>query len=319
MISSPLINPKCDEVNRLKDMSWCGYDRSLHLVHAASDRAIRHSRPYVLLKRRYVLLHQVGKGGMGTVYEAVDLLYSLRVAVKEMNNMGLHQQQLIEATDAFRREAHLMSRLHHPNLPTMYDYFTEAGRYYLVMDYIEGQTLEDLLSRMPTGKLPVKSVLAIGMQLCVVLDYLHTRPRPIVFRDLKPANIMVTPQGKLFLIDFGIARQFKPGQTQDTLICGTPGYVAPEQYAGKTQTTPLTDIYSLGATLYRLLTGEDPPLSPLLFMPLNSQSQALPTELVQLIKRMMDSDEYSRPTSTVVVGRALQHIVLQQVPTDLPP
>ena len=130
---------------------------------------------------------------------------------------------------------------------------------------------------------------------------------------------MVTPQGKLFLIDFGIARQFKPGQAQVTLIYGTPGYVAPEKYAGKTQTTPLTDIYSLGATLYRLLTGEDPPLSPLLFTPLNSQNQALPTELVQLIKRMMDSDEYNRPTSVVVVGRALQLIASQQIPTDMPP
>lgn len=319
MISSPLINPKCDEVNRLKEMGWCKYDRSLHLVHTASDRATRHSRSYVLLKQRYALLHLVGKGGMGTVYEAVDLLYSQRVAVKEMNNMGLHQRQLIEATEAFRHEAHLMSRLHHPNLPTMYDYFTEAGRYYLVMDYIEGQTLEDLLSRMPTGKLPVKSVLAIGMQLCAVLNYLHTRRRSIVFRDLKPANIMMTPQGKLFLIDFGIARQFKLGQTQDTLICGTPGYAAPEQYGGKTQTTSLTDIYSLGATLYRLLTGEDPPLSPLLFTPLNSQSQALPTELAQLIHHMMDFDEYSRPASVAVVGRALQHIALQQIPTYIPP
>src|SRR5438876_12084422 len=115
----------------------------------------------------------------------------------------------------------------HPNLPRIYDSFTEDNRWYLVMDFIDGQTLDDYLEQVNGGKLSIEEVLEIGIQLCSVLDYLHTRHPPIIFRDLKPTNIMHTVRGQLYLIDFGIARHFKPGQAKDTIALGSPGYAAP--------------------------------------------------------------------------------------------
>src|SRR5438128_11181862 len=140
------------------------------------------------------------------------------------------------------------------------------------MEFIEGETLEEYLNKASRGYLPLIEALDIGMQLCTVLDYLHTRFPPIIFRDLKPANIMRTANGHLYLIDFGIARHFKPGQSRDTMALGSPGYAAPEQY-GRAQTTPRADIYSLGVMLQQLLTGNNPtqPLVDLALSPLQDQ------------------------------------------------
>jgi hypothetical protein len=183
--------------------------------------------------------------------------------------------------------------------------FSENGRWYLVMDFIEGETLEARLSHAPGGRLPVPEVVQIGVQLCTVLEYLHTRQPPIIFRDLKPANIMVTPTGDLSLIDFGSARLFKPGQTKDTTSFGSAGYAAPEQY-GKAQTTTQSDIYSLGATLHQLLSGSDPANSPFLFAPLN---RAEPEGLKELIEQMLATDPAKRPASVAVIKRDLARMV----------
>src|SRR6266702_1563126 len=212
-----------------------------------------------MLNRRYRIVSQVGKGGFGAVYKAEDIQFDNRlVAIKEMSQSALSPQEVLEATDAFRREARFLAGLTHPNLPRIYEQFSDMGRWYLVMDYIEGETLEAYLDKMG-GKLPLVGtgtshvgVFNIGIQLCSVLNYLHTRQPPIIFRDLKPANIMLTADGHIFLIDFGIARHFKPGQVKDTTALGSSGYAAPEQY-GKAQTTPRADIYGLGATLHQLL------------------------------------------------------------------
>src|SRR5260370_7870226 len=219
-----------------------------------------------LLKQRYRIIGQVGKGGLGGVYKAGDLQFGNRmVAIKEMSQSSLSPQELVEATDAFKREALLLAGLTHPNLPRIYEQFTDIGRWYLVMDFIEGETLEEHLSKVKGGKLPVDKVLEIGVQLCMVLEYLHMRQPPIIFRDLKPANVMLTASGHIYLIDFGIARHFKPGQAKDTAALGSIGYAAPEQYGGKAQTTPQSDLYGLGATLYAMLTGDDPSESPFHF------------------------------------------------------
>ena len=164
-----------------------------------------------------------------------------------MAQKGLDAQELVEAVNSFKHEAMLLAHLQHPHLPRIYDHFSDLGRWYLVMDYIEGETLEDYLQKVPrdprtgTRHLDAEEVLAIGIQLCAVLDYLHTRRPPIIFRDLKPANVMRTHNNHLYLIDFGIARHFKSGQTKDTIPLGSPGYAAPEQY-GKRQTTSRADI-----------------------------------------------------------------------------
>ena len=266
-----------------------------------------------LLKQRYRIIAQIGKGGFGAVYQAADSAFGDRlVAIKEMSQNRLTPQEMAEATEAFKREALLLAELRHPNLPRIYDYFSDAGRWYLVMDFIEGETLEERLYSLSGRGLAGEEVLDIGIQLCSVLDYLHTRHPPIIFRDLKPANVMRTPTGHLYLIDFGIARHFKPGQIKDTMPLGSPGYAAPEQY-GKGQTTPRADIYSLGVTLHQLLTGSDPAQTPFRLAPLQLDGHPILSQLETLIKHMSELDEANRPQSIAVVTPVLQRIAKQQV------
>jgi WD40 repeat protein/tRNA A-37 threonylcarbamoyl transferase component Bud32 len=267
----------------------------------------------ILLKERYRILEQVGRGGFGAVYKAADTLFGYRlVAVKEMGQSRLSPQEMAEAIEAFKREAHLLAGLQHPNIPAIQDYFGEAGRWYLVMDFIEGETLEEHLRKSSGGYLPVEKVLDIGMQLCTVLGYLHTRQPPIIFRDLKPDNILLNSSGQIYLIDFGIARHFKPGQSRDTVAFGSPGYAPPEQY-GKGQTTPRADIYALGATLHQLLTGDDPSQTPFRFAPLQLRSQTTPVGLDALITSMLEIDEKRRPASMHAIKLELQGFVAQRI------
>ncbi len=266
-----------------------------------------------LLKQRYRIIAQIGKGGFAAVYQAADSAFGDRlVAIKEMSQNCLTPQGMAEATQAFKREALLLAKLRHPNLPRIYDYFSDAGRWYLVMDFIEGQTLEERLHSLPGRGLAGEEVLGIGIQLCSVLEYLHTHQPPIIFRDLKPANVMRTPAGHLYLIDFGIARHFKPGQSKDTMPLGSSGYAAPEQY-GKGQTTPRSDIYSLGVTLHQLLTGCDPAQTPFRLAPLQLYGHPILSQLETLIKHMSELGEATRPQSIAVVKQALQRIAKQQV------
>ena len=259
------------------------------------------------LKQRYVVLAQIGRGGFGAVYRATDTQFGGRhVAIKEMSQNNLSAQQLLEAATAFHREAMMLASLTHPNLPRIYEQFTDTGRSYLVMDFIEGETLEETLQQK---QLPIEQVLTLGIQLCDVLDYLHTRQPPIIFRDLKPANIMLTPSGHLYLIDFGIARHFKPGQSKDTAALGSTGYAAPEQY-GKSQTTERADIYSLGATLHQLITGNDPSDSPFHFASIALPHPSL-KGLDTLLVSMLTIDMTKRPASAAVVKRELQRLLTQ--------
>lgn len=260
-----------------------------------------------IIRQRYRVLAMVGKGGFGAVYKVADTQFGNRVlAIKEMSQSNLSTPELLEATDAFKREALLLANLIHPNLPRIYEQFSETGRWYLVMDFIEGQTLEAYLDKTG-GKLPVEKVLDIGIQLCSVLDYLHTRQPPIIFRDLKPANIMLAANGHIYLIDFGIARHFKPGQVKDTTALGSSGYAAPEQY-GRQQTTQRADIYALGATLHQLLSGNDPSDSPFHFAPLQLRANPVLAGLETLIMQMLDMDVNKRPPSVASVRLALQRI-----------
>ena len=258
-----------------------------------------------LLKKRYQIVAQIGSGGYGKVYKAIDTEFANRsVAIKEMLQRGLSEQEIAEGTEAFKRESLMLATLTHPNLPSIYDYFTEEGRYYLVMSFIEGGTLDDYV-RTKGGLLPVEKVLQIGIQLATVLSFLHTRKPPIIFRDLKPSNVMRTPDGQIYLIDFGIARHFKHGKVKDTAILGSPGYAAPEQY-GRAQTSPQTDIYSLGALLHYLLTGIDPSLAPFVHQTLHISAYP---QFASLIMCMLELDVKKRPLSMGNIKRELQRIV----------
>ena len=287
-------------------------------------------RPFTLFRNRYAVLEKVGEGGFGSVYKARDMQSNDRlVAIKEVCLTGLSSQAVSDAADAFQREVRLLSQLDHPNLPRLYEYVQMPDYWYLVMDFIEGETLEQYQHRMPGGRLLLSEVLSIGIQLCAVLDYLHTWQPPIVFRDLKPSNVMRTPTGRLYLIDFGIARYFKPGQTKDTVALGSHGYAAPEQY-GRAQTTPRTDIYSLGVVLHQLLTTKDPSEAPFCFSPLRPRSpeervepgslttsmvEVLVNKLETLVNRMLAMEMEKRPSSIAQVKEELE--VLSKLWTDI--
>ena len=268
-----------------------------------------------ILKERYHIVSRVGKGGMGAVYKTKDANLNNRfVAVKQMLQFGWSvqerqlpqaQQILAEHTKGFRREAELLANLMHPNLPRIYEHFTEGECCYIVMDYIEGINLLKHLERCG-GRLPLAEALRIGIDLSAVLSYLHSQQPPIIFRDLKPANVMRTSTGHLYLIDFGIARLFKPEQTKDTAIFLSPGYAAPEQH-GSGQTTPQSDIYSLGATLHHLLSGHHPAETPFIFSPLQTDY----AELNTLVRTMVEIDKKNRPANTEVIRQALQRILTQ--------
>ena len=272
---------------------------------------------HTLFRNRYIIVSKVGSGGFGSVYKATDIQSGDRlVAIKEVSLQGLHPRAIIEVTTAFQREVSVLSQLDHPNLPRLYEHFQNPDHWYLVMDFIAGETLEQYQSKAPNGRLLLSEVLDIGLQLCIVLDYLHSQQPPIVFRDLKPANIMRTPTGQLYLIDFGIARYFKPGQAKDTVALGSLGYAAPEQY-GRSQTTPRADIYSLGALLHQLLTARDPSEAPFRFLPLRPKSHSDPgslttsmvdmlvNKLETLITSMLEMDVNKRPPDVACVKQEL--------------
>jgi hypothetical protein len=228
-----------------------------------------------MLRGRYRVLRVIGGGGMGAVYKAEDTKQdALQVAVKEMrtdmetashsNNSGQTEEERArereerrQLLEAFRREAQILSDLKHHNLPRVTDFFTEGGRPYLVMDLIPGESLEKRLDRLRGQPMEESEALQYGIQVCHVLSFLHVQEPAIIFRDVKPANIMIMPNGQIKLIDFGIARTYKEGKRRDTMSMGTAAYAPFEQF-GKGQTDARSDVYSLAATLFHLLTGRPP-------------------------------------------------------------
>ena len=213
---------------------------------------------HTVLEGRYRVVRMVGQGGFGAVYEATDERFQARrvVAIKEMSDAQLNPTEKVQAIQDFRREADLLVSLKHPNLPNVSDFFEEGGKAYLVMEFVEGKTLEKVQedANAPLGE---SMIMGKALQLCDVLSYLHTQPQPIIFRDMKPSNVMLTKDGQIKLIDFGIARNFKSTASKDTQSLGSRGYAPLEQY-GKGQSDARSDIYALGATLYDLLTHSTP-------------------------------------------------------------
>jgi serine/threonine protein kinase len=206
-----------------------------------------------LLNKRYMILRTIGQGGMGAVYQAQDMKRKSMCAIKEMSLSMVPAEDRSRAIQNFETEATILSGLSHPNLPTFTGRFTEGSRHFLVMEYIDGLTLDEYLESN-NGPFSERRVMGWARQLCDVLAYLHNQPTPIIFRDLKPGNSMITRDGHIKLIDFGIARFFRQASSQDTQLLGTPGYAPPEQY-GKSQTDERSDIYSLAMTLFHLMTN----------------------------------------------------------------
>jgi serine/threonine protein kinase len=218
-------------------------------------------KPGITLQDRYLILGVLGSGGMSSVYKGRDLHFpnvTKLVAVKEMVNLAADPTMYEMVIRNFEREADLLATLSHPAIPRIYDYFTQDASSYLVMEFIEGKDLEAIV-RERDEFLTEEQVVNWAIELCDVLDYLHNhQPQPVIFRDMKPSNVMVDQHGHIRLIDFGIARLFQPGQ-KGTMI-GTEGYSPPEQYRG--EASPQGDLYALGATVHHLLTQRDPRAEP---------------------------------------------------------
>jgi tRNA A-37 threonylcarbamoyl transferase component Bud32 len=267
--------------------------------------------PGDILQYRYVIINKFGGGGMGTVYKASDNRVANRVvAIKEMKQDTLTTAQLELAYKRFEREAAILSLVQNEHLPRIHHFFEEAGRYYFVMQFIEGETL---LQQVSTNQVPVLVAVDYALQLCDVLIHLHTRRDPIIFRDLKPSNIIIQPDGHLFLVDFGIARNFRAGKTSDTEFFGTPGYMAPEM--SLTQTDARSDLFSLGVTLHFTLTGKIPEyvernraLTPVL-----AHNAEAPAQLYALISKLVQMAPDARPQSAAEVKSQLERIQRQML------
>ncbi len=207
----------------------------------------------------------------------------------------------------FVQEARMLVHLNHPNLPKVNDAFIEADAFYLIMEFIEGTTLESLLRDRKGGPLDVGYVVEWGLQIADVLGYLHRQNPPIIFRDVKPANIMLQPDGVVRLIDFGIARRFNPESNKDTSLLGSVGYSPPEQF-GRQQTDMRSDIYAFGATLHHLLTAVEPSQTPFKFKPVSQLNPDVPPQLSELIARCVLLDVESRPADMNEVLTSLKMI-----------
>jgi len=259
-----------------------------------------------VLNGRYEIARRIGGGGMGAVYLAKDRnLGDASRAVKEMVEAHLDPNQHEKAIGDFKRESLLLTALEHPSIPTIYDYFYDEslGRFYLVMKYISGGDLASRLRNAPGGRIDEKTVTDWGMQVADVLQYLHGRPKQIIYRDLKPANLMIDGNsGRVMLIDFGIARWVKQEEKGVTAV-GTMGYAPPELFAGRVE--PRSDVYSLGATMFHLLTGSDPQDNPLLIFDFAKNPrprQITPSLSSEIEQILMQAVEYKLEDRFVSAG-----------------
>ncbi len=264
--------------------------------------------PGTILQGRYHVETTIGIGGMSIVYRGRDLRFkdvARYCAIKEMAQSAPDSQTRLLNLKNFQREAGLLATLQHPAIPKVYDFFEEGGKVYLVLEFIPGKDLETVLEE--AGKpLPEERVARWALQICDVLDYLHNhKPEPIVFRDMKPSNIMVVDDDRIVLIDFGIARNLNRSDRKGTMI-GTEGYSPPEQYRGVAE--PVGDIYALGATLHHLLTNTDPRLeTPFTFQdrPIRQINPSVSAEMEAVIARALEYDMAGRWQSAAEMRQAL--------------
>lgn len=273
-------------------------------------------QPGSILAGRYQIQEEIGRGGFSTVYRAVDEKAGSDrrlVAIKRIQLDQLSPRQALDATETFHREVALLPRFGNVvGIPAYHEYLTDAENWYLITQYIKGQTLEAYLQKAPGGYLDEKEVIELGIGLADVLKTLHASEPPVIFRDLKPANIMITPDHSLFLIDFGIARTFMPGKTKDTTPLGSPGYAPPEQY-GSAQTDQRSDIYSLGATLQTLLTGRD--LLELRDGEPSRNPKAPSRKLHKLLEKMLSVEAVQRPADMDQIKKRLEFLQTRPVMT----
>lgn len=256
-----------------------------------------------LVDGKYRILNKVGQGGMSVVYMAMNERANKTWAIKEVRKDGSQdfdvvKQGLIVETD-------MLKRLNHSHLPSIIDVIDGEDSFLIVMDFIEGKTLKDVLNEY--GPQPQESVVDWAKQLCDVLGYLHSREPAIIYRDMKPSNVMLKPDGDIVLFDFGTAREYKAQSIEDTTCLGTKGYAAPEQYGGHGQTDARTDIYCLGATMYHLLTAHNPGEPPYKMYPIRQWNPSLSAGLEAIILKCTQDNPAERYQSCAELLYALDH------------
>ena len=256
------------------------------------------------IDNKYEVLKEIGRGGMSIVYLAMDKRLNKQWAIKEISKISNDRNNQV-IVQSLLVEANLMKRLDHPALPRIVDIIDNGSTIYVVMDYIEGESLDKIL--ISGGAQPQENVIKWAKQLCDVLKYLHSQTPPIIYRDMKPANVMLKPEGGLKVIDFGIAREYKEYNINDTVSLGTRGYAAPEQFGGMGQTDARTDIYCLGVTLYHLVTGQNPSEPPYELYPIRQWNPALSSGLEAIINKCTQLNPDDRYQSCDELMYALEH------------
>lgn len=256
-----------------------------------------------IIDGKYKILNKIGQGGMSVVYLAMNERANKQWAIKEVRKDGTKDYEVVK--QGLIAETDILKRLNHPHLPSIIDVIDCDDTFLIVMDYIEGRTLDHWLKK--EGAQPQERVVEWAKQICDVLGYLHSRKPPIIYRDLKPSNVMLKPDGKIMIIDFGTAREFKEQSIEDTKCLGTQGYAAPEQYGGHGQTDARTDIYNLGATMYHLLTGHNPSLPPYEMYPIRQWNPALSSGLEAIVTKCTQRNPNDRYQSCAELMYALEH------------
>lgn len=256
-----------------------------------------------IIDGKYKILNKVGQGGMSVVYLAMNEKANKQWAIKEVRKDGVKDFELIK--QGLIVETDMLKKLSHPSLPSIVDVIEDDNTFLIVMDYIQGNPLSKTLEEY--GAQSQENVVEWAKQLCDVLVYLHSRKPPIIYRDMKPANVMLKPDGSITLIDFGTAREYKSKNIADTTCLGTIGYAAPEQFGGMGQTDARTDIYCLGATLYHLVTGMNPCEPPYEIKPIRQINPALSNGLEKIIMKCTQRDPDARYQSCAELMYDLEH------------
>ncbi|HUS14908.1 MAG TPA: serine/threonine-protein kinase [Chloroflexia bacterium] len=304
---SEALCPFCQGTNRpgATFCTHCGHSLVTSPPGQPAGEVVGHLAPGALLQARYRIIRRVAQGGMGAVYEAHDeQTPGQRLALKEMVQTSVAPEERTQTLKDFMREATLLATLQHPNLPAFQGIFSEDGKHYLIMEFIQGQTLEHVVSNSASF-LPETRVMTWAAQVCDVLHYLHSQDPPIIYRDTKPGNIMLLDGSDgVKLIDFGIARFHRRGQAGESAAFGTAGYAPPEQY-GNGQTDQRSDVYALGATLHHLLSGHDPVQNPFHWRPIRSFNPHVSRRVDQAVMRALELDPTLRFESIDAFARAL--------------
>lgn len=261
-----------------------------------------------VLDGKYEIWKEVGRGGMSIVYLARDNRLNKQWAVKEIKNDGSKSTKTL--LKGLEREANILKNVDHPVLPRIVDIINQEGVIYVVMDFIEGETISDRLKK--EGAQPQELVIEWGLQLASALDYLHKMNPPVIYRDMKPSNVMIKPEGGVKLIDFGTAKEYDVENNADTTALGTRGYAAPEQFGdskgrGIYNTDERTDIYNLGATLYHIVTGMNPCEPPYEIRPIREWNPALSTGLEKILLKCTQADPKDRYQNCSELMYALEH------------